>query len=87
MLPVYVRSYFPCHRGNDMIFDMILDFSCCLLSRISHVTLANRQKFGFEFYLRSYHHHLHLVLVGMDDRLVISPLPSANRKQVYSGQS
>ena len=31
----------------------ILDFSCCPLSRILHVTLANPQKFGFEFYLRS----------------------------------
>ena len=48
-----LRAQFHYHLGNDMIFDMILDFSYCLLSRISHVTLANRQKFGFEFYLRS----------------------------------
>ena len=31
----------------------ILDFSCCPLSRVLHVTLANLQKFGFEFHLRS----------------------------------
>ena len=29
----------------------ILDFSCCPLSRVLHVTLVNVQKFGFEFYL------------------------------------
>ena len=38
----------------------ILDFSCCSLSRVLRVALANLQKPGFEF-LR---HHLHL----MDDR-------------------
>ena len=38
----------------------ILDFSCCLLSRVLHVTLANLQRFGFEFVI-SGHHHLHLV--------------------------
>ena len=31
----------------------ILDFSYCPLSRVLHVTLANPQKFGFEFHLRS----------------------------------
>ena len=31
----------------------ILDFSCCPLSRVLHVTLANGQGFGFEFHLRS----------------------------------
>ena len=31
----------------------ILDFSCCPLSRVLHVTLANWQTFGFEFHLRS----------------------------------
>ena len=31
----------------------VLDFSCCPLSRVLHVTLANLQKFGFEFHLRS----------------------------------
>ena len=31
----------------------ILDFSCCPLSAFSHVTLANWQRFGFEFPLRS----------------------------------
>ena len=31
----------------------ILDFSCCPLSRVLHVTLANLQKTGFEFHLRS----------------------------------
>ena len=31
----------------------ILDFSCCPLSRVLHVTLANWQEFGFEFHLRS----------------------------------
>ena len=31
----------------------ILDFSYCPLSRVSHVTLANWQRFGFEFHLRS----------------------------------
>ena len=31
----------------------ILDFSCCPLSRVLHVTLANWQRFGFEFHLRS----------------------------------
>ena len=30
----------------------ILDFSCCPLSRVLHVTLANWQRFGFEFHLR-----------------------------------
>ena len=29
----------------------ILDFSCCPLSRVLYVTLANLQKFGFEFHL------------------------------------
>ena len=31
----------------------ILDFSYCPLSRVLHVTLANWQRFGFEFHLRS----------------------------------
>ena len=31
----------------------ILDFSCCPLSRVLHVILANWQRFGFEFHLRS----------------------------------
>ena len=31
----------------------ILDFSNCPLSRVLHVTLANWQRFGFEFHLRS----------------------------------
>ena len=31
----------------------ILDFSCCPLSRVLPVALANRQRFGFEFHLRS----------------------------------
>ena len=31
----------------------ILDFSYCPLSRALHVTLANWQRFGFEFHLRS----------------------------------
>ena len=31
----------------------ILDFSCRPLSRVLHVTLANWQRFGFEFHLRS----------------------------------
>ena len=31
----------------------ILDFSCCPLLRILHVTLANWQRFGFEFHLRA----------------------------------
>ena len=31
----------------------ILDFSYCPLSRVLHVTLANRQGFGFGFHLRS----------------------------------
>ena len=31
----------------------ILDFSHCPLSRVLHVTLANWQRFGFEFHLRS----------------------------------
>ena len=31
----------------------ILDFSYCLLSRVLHVTLANWQRFGSEFHLRS----------------------------------
>ena len=30
----------------------ILDFSCCPLSHVLHVTLANWQRFGFEFHLR-----------------------------------
>ena len=39
------------YRGNDM--HDILDFSCCPLSRVLHVTLASWQRFGFEFHLRS----------------------------------
>ena len=31
----------------------ILDFSCCPLSRALHVTLANLQRFVFEFHLMS----------------------------------
>ena len=31
----------------------ILHFSCCPLSHVLHVTLANLQKFEFEFHLRS----------------------------------
>ena len=31
----------------------ILDFSYCPFSRVLHVTLANWQRFGFEFHLRS----------------------------------
>ena len=31
----------------------ILDFSYCPLSRVLHVTLANWQRFGSEFHLRS----------------------------------
>ena len=31
----------------------ILDFSCCPLARVLHVTLANLQKCGSEFHLRS----------------------------------
>ena len=31
----------------------ILDFSYCPVSRVLHVTLANWQRFGFEFHLRS----------------------------------
>ena len=31
----------------------ILDFSYCPLSRVLHVTLANWQRFGIEFHLRS----------------------------------
>ena len=31
----------------------ILDFSYCPLSRVLHVTLADWQRFGFEFHLRS----------------------------------
>ena len=31
----------------------ILDFSYCPLSRVLHVTLANWQRFGFEFHLKS----------------------------------
>ena len=31
----------------------ILDFSCCPLSCVLHVTLANWQRFAFEFQLRS----------------------------------
>ena len=31
----------------------ILDFSYCHLSRVLHVTLANWQRFAFEFHLRS----------------------------------
>ena len=42
----------------------ILDFSYCPLSRVLHVTLANWQRFGFEFIWG--HHHPHLV--GMDNR-------------------
>ena len=34
-----------------MIF--CVEFSCCSLSRVLHVTLANWQRFGFEFHLRS----------------------------------
>ena len=30
-----------------------LDFPLCLSSRVLHVTLANLQRFGFEFHLRS----------------------------------
>ena len=33
--------------------DHLLDFSYCPLSRVLHVTLANWQRFGFEFHLRS----------------------------------
>ena len=32
---------------------LILNFSYCPLSRVLHVTLANWQRFGFEFHLRS----------------------------------
>ena len=33
--------------------DLTLGFSRCPLSRVLHVTLANWQRFGFEFHLRS----------------------------------
>ena len=39
------------YRRNDMIF--CIQFSYCPLSRVLHVTLANWQRFGFEFHLRS----------------------------------
>ena len=36
------------YRGNNMIFWIFL-----IVSRVLHVTLANQQRFGFEFHLRS----------------------------------
>ena len=37
----------------SMCLYIILDFTYCPLSRVLHVTLANWQRFGFEFHLRS----------------------------------
>ena len=48
-VPVFVWGRFP-YRGKGMIFWI---FSCCPLSRVLHVTLANLQKNAFEFRLRS----------------------------------
>ena len=51
MLLVYSGSLKDLISGT--VFDKFLDFSCCPLSRVLHVTLANLRKFGFEFHLRS----------------------------------
>ena len=61
---------------SPLLFDH-LDFSYFPLSRVLHVTLANWQRFGFEFIWG--HHHLHIV--GVTSWILHSLLHRAEETQ------
>ena len=47
----FCGTVFVCPQFLNGATTWYLDFSCCPLSRVLHVTLANRQRFGFAYNL------------------------------------